>query len=129
MKAFGGLFLGTVMLGVALSAAVARDGRMACVDITSAGGPISHIFVSTGAAASDYAITVDGKPVEHFATDASPCEAIPNDVWFSLHGHPDTAHVCVSVQESGPADLRVSARVNNECITGRTSLVSIERVD
>jgi hypothetical protein len=74
-------------------------------------------------------ITVDGIPVTHLHTDDGPCESIPRDVWFSLQTKQDMAEVCVTVQAEGPADIHVYAKVDNECITGTTPLVSIEPVE
>jgi hypothetical protein len=93
-----------------------------CVDITSDGANITHIFVDSGCAmsSSDFLITVDGEPVEHLYTNDGPCENIPRDVWFPLQTPQDTAHICVSVQGTGPGPLRVSAKAGNECIIGTT---------
>jgi hypothetical protein len=131
MKAFGSFLLFAVMTFAAYSFSLASDSSTACFDITSDGRNITHIFVAStpAASASEYAITVDGEPIEKLSTDESPCEDIPSDVWFSLHGNQDTAHVCVSVQGDGPEDIEVSAKVNDECITGTTPIVSIERVE
>src|SRR4051812_42647378 len=96
MKAFRELVLGAVILCAAWSAALASDDSTACVDIVSDGGNISHIFVSAGAEASDYAITVNGEQVEQLSMDESPCADVTNDVWFALQRHQDTAYVCVS---------------------------------
>ncbi len=92
----------------------------ACLDVTSNGANITHIFIDTGcdASPSEYAITVDGEPIEKLYTNDGPCEDIPRDVWFPLHTNQDTAHVCVSVQGSGPGEMRVSAKAGNECIVG-----------
>jgi hypothetical protein len=92
----------------------------ACIDITSDGANITHIFVDSGCALSpsDFAITVDGEPVEQLYTNAGPCESISRDVWFPLQIPQDTAHVCVSVQGAGPGPLLVSAKVGSECIIG-----------
>jgi hypothetical protein len=132
MKAFGRFLLLAVVAFSTFSISLASASSTACFDITAEfKSNITHIFVATEPAASpsDYAITVDGEPIEKLYTDESPCEDIPRDVWFPLHGSQDTAHVCVSVQGAGPDDIEVSAKVDNECITGTTPLVSIEPVN
>jgi hypothetical protein len=92
----------------------------ACLDITTDGENITHIFVDSGCAASpsDFAITVDGEPITELHTDDGPCESIPREVWFPLHGHQDTAHVCVSVPGVGPEGIQVYAKAGDECIAG-----------
>jgi hypothetical protein len=129
MKPFGSFFLLAVMAFVAFSSSFASDSTVACFDVTTDGGNITHIFVASSPVASVYSITVDGEPVTHLYTDESPCEDVPSDVWFPLHGNQDTALVCVSVQAESPADILLSAKANNECITGTIPLVSIERVE
>jgi len=129
MKPFGWFFPFAVVVFAAFSFSLASASTTGCFDIVTNGGHITHIFVASTPAASEYAITVDGEPVEKLYTDESPCEDVPIDVWFPLHGNQDMAHVCVSVQGAGPEDIEVSAKVNNECITGVTPLASIERVE
>jgi hypothetical protein len=129
MKPFGGLFLSAMMTFAAFSFSLASDSTVACFDVTTNGGNITHIFVASSPVASEYAITVDGEPVTHLYTDESPCEDVPTDVWFPLHGSQDRALVCVSVQAESSADILVSAKANNECIIGTQPLVSIERVE
>jgi hypothetical protein len=129
MKAFGSFFVLAMMTFAAFSFSLATESTIACFDVTSAGGNITHIFVASTPVASVYSVTVDGEPVVKLYTDESPCEDVPLDVWFPLHGSQDTAHVCVSVQAEDPAEIEVSAKVNNECITGTTPLVSIELVE
>jgi len=89
------------MTFAAYSFSLASDSSTACFDITTDGANITHIFVAStpAASASEYAITVDGEPIEKLSTDESPCEDIPRDVWFPLHGNQDTAHVCVTVHK------------------------------
>jgi hypothetical protein len=94
------------------------DSTTACFDFVSDGANISHIFIDVACAASvsDYAITVDGEPVTELYTDDGPCESIPREVWFTLHSHQDTAHVCVSIQGAGPEDIQVYAKAGRDCI-------------
>jgi len=130
MKAFGRLFLFAVMAFSAFSSSFASEGTIVCFDITAdVGKNITHIFVASTPTASEYAITVDGIDVDTLHTDDGPCESISRDVWFPLHNDQDTAVVCVSVLAAGPADIQVYTKVDNECITGTTPLVSIDPVE
>jgi hypothetical protein len=131
MKTFGCFLLIAVMTFAAYSFSLASDSNTACFDIATEGGNITHIFVDSGigASASAFTITVDGQPVVKLHTEDGPCESIPRDVWFSLESSQETAHVCVSVQGEGEADIQVYAKVDNECIIGSTPLVSIEPVE
>jgi len=66
MKAFGWFLLLGVMAFAAFSYSLASDSSTACFDVTSNGPNITHIFVASTSEASpsDYAITVDGEPIE-----------------------------------------------------------------
>ncbi len=101
------------------------DSSTACFDVTTNGANITHIFVVSAChptSPSDYAITVDGEPVEKLNTDDGPCEDIPRDVWFSLQSNQDRALVCVSVQGSGPAGIQVAAKAKSECVGSSSPL-------
>jgi len=95
------------------------------------GGNITHIFVDStcAASASEYAIMVDGGPVEELYTDDGPCERILMDVWVRLQSDQDTAHVCGSVQGAGPEGIQVYAKVESECVAGTQPGVSIQLVE
>ncbi len=54
-------------------------------------------------------ITVDGEAVTKLYTDDGPCESIPRDVWFPLHGNLGTALVCVSLLEDCPEGMQLYA--------------------
>src|SRR5262245_11060762 len=114
MKGFGWFLLLGVMAFSAFSYSLASGNSSPCFDVTTEGGNITHIFVDSGigASASEFAITVDGEPVIKLHTDDGPCESIPRDVWFSLEGSQDEAHVCVSVQGEGPVGVQVYAKVD-----------------
>jgi hypothetical protein len=137
MKAFGWFFLFAVITFAAgLTRAgdgfsLACDSGTACFDIMTDGGNITHIFVDStcAASASEYAITVDGEPVEELYTDDGPCERIPRDVWFPLQSNQDTAHVYVSVQGAGSEGIYVYAKVESECVAGAQPGVSIQLVE
>jgi len=102
------------------------DTSTACFDIATNGEDITHIFVSSGCATdpADFAITVDGEPVGTLHTEGGPCPSLPRDIWFRLEGKQDTAFVCVTVRDNGLNNLQVSAKANNECIVGTTTLLS-----
>jgi hypothetical protein len=96
----------------------AQISSTTCLDISSDGANITHIFIDAGCTGSpsDFAITVDGEPIEHLSTDDGPCESIPRDVWFALHAPQDTAHVCVSVQGDCSGPIQVYAKAGSVCI-------------
>jgi hypothetical protein len=95
------------------------DESMACFDIFTNGPNITHIFIDSGCAASDFQITVDGEPLSSFQTElhttGGPCPDLPRDVWFPLPGDQDEAHICVSVHAAGPEGIQVYAEAGGEC--------------
>jgi hypothetical protein len=102
----------------ALSFSCATASTTECFDIAGEGANITHIFVDSGCAASEYAITADGEPVTELYTDGGPCKSIPRDVWFPLEGNQDTALVCVSILEDCPEGIQVYAKAKSKCIAG-----------
>jgi hypothetical protein len=91
-----------------------------CSDFDTNGENITHILIDAECAASpsDFLITVDGEPVTEFHTDDGPCESLPRDFWFSLHGQQDTAHVCVVPPGGCPEGVQVYAKAGSTCIAG-----------
>jgi hypothetical protein len=100
---------------------LACDDGMTCVDIFT-NDPninITHIFIDSGCAASDFSITIDGEPLSSFQTElhttGGPCPDLPRDVWFPLPGDQDEALICVSVHAAGPEGIKVYAMAGGEC--------------
>jgi hypothetical protein len=98
------------------------DSSTGCFAVTSNSANITHVFVGSACASSppsDYAITVDGEPVEKLYTDDGPCESIPRDVWFPLSGDQTSVEVCVTISGLGPKGIRVGAKAKDECVVSQ----------
>jgi hypothetical protein len=94
----------------------------ACFDVTTNGANITYIFIDACSTnPSDYAITVDGEPVEKLNTNGGPCQSITRDVWFQLTSNQASALVCVSVQGGCPC-IQVGAKAKSECVESSSPL-------